>query len=40
MEFVFNVDNDIKQEYLNERPIETAEAEAFVLRVVDEYEIL
>lgn len=40
MEFVFNVDNDIKQEYLNERPIETAEAEVFVLRVVDEYEIL
>lgn len=34
----FQVDNEIKQEYLNTKPTATAEAEVFVLREFDNYE--
>lgn len=40
MEFVFNVDNKIKQEFLNTKPTATAHSEAFILRAADEYEDL
>lgn len=38
MDFQFQVNNEIKQEYLNTKPTGTADAEAFVLREFDNYE--
>jgi len=38
MTIEFRVDNEIKQEYLNTKPTETAESDAFVLRDFDNYE--
>lgn len=38
MEYIFNVDSEIKQEYLNEKPTATAKSDSFVLRLADEYE--
>lgn len=38
MDYIFKVDNDLKQEYLNAKPTKTAEAEFFVLRSADDYE--
>lgn len=38
MDIVFNVDSDIKQEYLETKPTDTAKSEAFVLKSADEYE--
>lgn len=40
MEFIFGMQNEIKQEYLSTKPSKTAESDAFVLRAADEYEIL
>lgn len=38
--FVYNVDNEIKQEFLNKKPTGTAKSNAYVLRSADEYEQL
>lgn len=38
--FVFKVDNDLKQEYLNNKPTATGETDSFILRSADEYEEL
>lgn len=38
MAFEFQVDNEIKQEYLNTKPTGTAESDIFVLRDFDNYE--
>lgn len=40
MEIIFNVENEIKQEYLSSKPTATAESDSFVLRLIDEYEEL
>lgn len=40
MHFIFEVDNDLKYEYLNSKPTNTAQTEMFVLRSADEYEKL
>ena len=40
MENIFKVDNAIKQEYLDEKPTDTAKSDMFVLRAVDNYEYL
>jgi len=34
----FKVDNDIKYEYLDEKPSDTAKSDMFVLKIADEYE--
>lgn len=36
----FKVDNELKQEFLNNKPTATAESDSFVLRAADEYEDL
>jgi len=36
--FIFKIDNEIKQEFLNSKPTNTAESDSFVLRSADEYE--
>lgn len=38
--FVFKVDNDLKQEFLSNKPTATAESDSFVLRSADEYEYI
>jgi len=38
MEMIFKVDNGIKQEYLDEKLIDTAKSDAFVLRELDNFE--
>jgi len=38
--FVFKVDNELKQEYLNSKPTATGESDSFVLRSADDYEDL
>ncbi len=35
---IFNIDNELKQEYLDNKPTATAESDSFILRDVDEYE--
>jgi len=40
MEFVYKIENEIKQEYLNSKTTLTAKSEAFILRSADEYESL
>lgn len=40
MDMIFEVDNEIKQEYLSGKATATADAYAFVLRTIDEYEQL
>ena len=37
---MFKMDNELKMEYLNEKPTKTAKSDAFVLRLADEYEEL
>lgn len=38
--FLFNVENEVKQEFLSKKPSQTAESDAFVLRSADQYESL
>jgi integrase len=38
--FIYKVDNDLKQEYLSNKPSATAESDSFILRSADEYEYL
>lgn len=40
MLFEFKVDSNLKQEYLDTKPLQTATSDAFVLRSVDEFESL
>jgi len=40
MDMVYEVDNEIKQEYLSSKPTATAESDSFILRTIDEYEQL
>jgi integrase len=40
MEFKYNVEDEIKQEFLNTKPTQTAQSEAYILRSADEYEEL
>ncbi|MFA5557861.1 MAG: hypothetical protein WDA59_00150 [Methanofastidiosum sp.] len=40
MEFIFKVENEIKQDFLSKKPIATAEANYPVLRLADDYEDL
>jgi len=40
MDMIYNIDNEIKQEYLNSKPTATAESDSFILRTIDEYEQL
>ncbi len=40
MEFIFAVDNNIKQEYLNDKPTATAQSDSFILRSADKYEAM
>lgn len=36
----FRVDSEIKQDYLRQKPTQTAKAESFILRLADEYEAM
>lgn len=40
MNIIYNVNSELKEEYLNNKPTNTAIADSFVLRSVDEYEQL
>lgn len=40
MTFQFKINNEIKQEYLSNKPTKTAESDSFILREFDDYEAL